>query len=373
MIQLLIMAALAGGLFWLQSIIYSKLWSKNLEVDLSFQTTDMFEGDEGILTEVVTNDKRLPLPLFHIKFQTDRSLLFANSMSTQKTDKYYRNDAFHIGSYKKITRNLTFQATQRGYYRIDSVDLVASDLFLATSWFAKKAEDMFLYVYPKPFYSKEFIRSLQVVNGLMQTKSQFLEDPFEYRGIREYQPYDDMKSINWKATAKTGDLKVNLRDFTAVKSIRIFLNLEDTGVLKKTDCAEACIRMATGITEFFLEKGMKVSCYGNCRDAFSDKVLRIESGNNMQEIYRSLACIDLNKEMLNFSSHYANRVLTKSNGEFTFIISLNVYDEFVALLQEYRLVSGDFLWFYPVNDKSVKEIPMNLRQFCKMININQID
>ena len=36
-----------------------------------------------------------------------------------------------------------------------------------------------------------------------------MEDPFEYRGIREYQPYDDMRSVNWKATAKTGDLKVN--------------------------------------------------------------------------------------------------------------------------------------------------------------------
>jgi uncharacterized protein (DUF58 family) len=70
-----------------------------------------------------------------------------------------------------------------------------------------------------------------MVNGVMQTKRQFLEDPFEYRGMREYQPYDDMKSINWKATAKTGDFKVNLHDFTTVRSVRIFLNLEDTGII----------------------------------------------------------------------------------------------------------------------------------------------
>lgn len=373
MIQLLIMATLVVAFVWLQSMIYSKLWKKNLTVDLYFQSTDMFEGDEGTLNEVIVNDKWLPLPLFHIKFQADRSLLFAGSMDTQKTDKYYRNDVFQIGRHEKITRNLPFTATKRGYYRIDSIDFVVNDLFLGTSWFGKQETERFLYVYPKPFYSRDFIRSLQIVNGMMQTKNRFLEDPFEYRGIREYQTYDDMKRVNWKATAKTGDLKVNLRDYTAVKSVRIFLNLEDEGILKKMDCAEACIRIATGIAEFFLEKGMKVSCYGNCKDAFNGKVLRIEPKSNAQEIYRALACIDLSKEMLNFSRHYENRLLKKNNDEYTFVISLNVYEEFLALLQKYHMVSGDFIWFYPVNDKSSRDIPFNLRQFCKMININQID
>lgn len=373
MIQLLIMAVLLAVVFVGQTLLYKKLWNRQLTVDLNFQPMDMFEGDEGCLTEQVTNDKWLPLPLFHVKFQTDRSLLFDNSASTQKTDQYYRNDAFRIGKHEKLTRNLTFRATKRGYYKINGLDLVANDLFLGTSWFEKRQVDRYLYVYPRPFYSREFLRSLQMVNGLMQTRSQFLEDPFEHRGIREYQPYDDMKRINWKATAKTGDLKVNLRDFTAVRGVRIFLNLEDTGILKKEDCAEACIRMATGVAQFFMEKGMKVSCYGNCRDAYTDKLLCVESECRMPKLYRELACIDLNKEMPDFCTLMKKRLLHAPQGEYTFVISVNAYDDFLALLQEYKLLSGDFLWFYPINDKSVKKIPADINSFCRMINIYRID
>ena len=90
-------------------------------------------------------------------------------------------------------------------------------------------------MYPKPFSHPDFKRSLKQLNGEVLTKRHLLEDPFEYRGIRDYQPQDDLKSINWKATARTGDLKVNQKNYTSQKSVRIFVNLEDTGILKKED------------------------------------------------------------------------------------------------------------------------------------------
>ena len=374
MIQLLIMIIIAFLLYMLQLKVYSEVWDAKLEVELSFQPTEMFEGDEGCLSEVIVNDKRLPLPLFNVKFQTDRNLLFHDSMETQKTDQYYRNDAFRIGGHEKLTRNLTFVANRRGCYQIEAVDLVASDLFLSTTIVTKHEleQKKFLYVYPKPFYSREFIRSLQMVNGLLQTKTQFLEDPFEYRGIREYQPYDDMKSINWKATAKTGDLKVNLRDFTAVKSIRIFLNLEDEGIVKRQDCAEVCIRMAAGIVKYFSERGMKVACFGNCQEAYSKKVLSLRSGSPLQDIYRSLAQIDLSKETVSFENYFANRMLTQTAGEYTFVISMNAYEDFVRILQGYHQICGDFMWFYPTNQRELPELPGELKDCFKPINIQHM-
>lgn len=372
MIQFLVIAILALLLFIAQVMLYRKYWIRGLEVDLNFQSTDMFEGDEGCLSEVIVNDKWLPLPMFNVKFQTDRSLAFKDSRMSEKTDQYYRNDVFRIGAHKRVTRILPFIAEKRGYYHINEVNLSATDMFMNTYFRASQEEDQYIYVYPKPFYSREFLRCLQMVNGQMQTKRQFLEDPFEYRGIREYQPYDDMKSINWKATAKTGDFKVNLHDFTAVKSVRIFLNLEDESYNKKTDCAEACIRIATGIIRFFAQKGMKVACYGNCKGTLTDNVLVQDAGSSLQEIYRTLAKIDLSKEVVNFEKYYANRILSSNSGEYTFIISLNAYDDFVAFLQKYCLVSGDFLWFYPYDRSLDVEIPARLQSYFRPINISRI-
>ncbi len=372
MIQLLIIAGLVVLLFWLQMKIYIEFWKKNLTVTLKFQSLDIFEGDTGYLSEVIVNNKRLPLPLFNVKFRTNRSLVFSDSVLSQKTDQYYRNDVFRIGKREKITRNLSFTAKKRGYFHIDCVDFVAHDLFMLTTLMTTQEVDEGIYVYPKPFYSREFMRSLQMVNGMMQTKRQFLEDPFEYRGMREYQPYDDMKSINWKATAKTGDFKVNLHDFTAVKSVRIFLNLEDTGIIKKEDCAEVCIQIVAGISKFFVGKGMKVSCYGNCRDFQTEHLLHIEETSDLQKIYRALAGIDLSKEMPVFHKLYEDRMFTKMQGEYTFIVSVNAYDEFVGLLQRYNIVTEDFVWFYPVKKDERPEIPNVLQKVARPIDINQI-
>ncbi len=372
MIQLFIIAGLVVLFFWLQMQLYIRYWKDNLEVDLTFQPSDMFEGDEGCLTEVITNNKSLPLPLFNVKFRTNRCLRFPGSAVSQKTDQYYRNDVFRIGRREKITRNLKFIADKRGYFHIDSVDLISYDLFMYATLMTTLELDEGIYVYPKPFYSREFLRSLQMVNGMIQTKRQFLEDPFEYRGMREYQPYDDMKSINWKATAKTGDFKVNLHDFTAVRSVRIFLNLEDTGIIKKEDGAEVCIRIAAGISKYFAEMGMKVSCYGNCRDICTDQILQKHEEKELQNIYRALACIDLGKDMPAFHKLYENRMFTRMNGEYTFVVSVNAYDEFVELLQRYSVVSEDFLWFMPVEKNNAPEIPDNMRKYFRPINIYQI-
>lgn len=372
MIQLFIIGGLVILVFWLQMQIYIKFWRRRLNVTLQFQSSDIFEGDTGCLSEVIVNDKRLSLPLFNVKFRTNRSLVFADSVLSQKTDQYYRNDVFRIGRREKITRNLSFTAKKRGYFHIECVDLVAHDLFMLTTLMATQEIDEGIFVYPKPFYSREFLRSLQMVNGLMQTKRQFLEDPFEYRGMREYQPYDDMKSINWKATAKTGDFKVNLHDFTAVKSVRIFMNLEDTGIVKKEDCAEVCIRIAAGISKFFAEKGMKVSCYGNCRNFETEHLLQLEKKGDLQEVYRALAGIDLSKEMPAFHKLFEDRLFTKMQGEYTFLVSVNAYEDFVGLLQRYSLVSEDFMWFCPIKNKELPQIPNVLQKVFRPININQI-
>lgn len=372
MIQLIIVFILVLVFVWIQLKVYVNHWMDNLEVDLQFENKDIFVGEEGCLKEIIINDKWLPLSLINIKFQTSRHLLFVESMASQTTDLYYRNDVFSIGGHEKITRSLKFVADKRGCHRIHSIDLISGDLFMLTTVRKTLETEEYVYVYPSPYYDKEILHSLQMVSGLVQTRRQFLEDPFEYRGIREYQPYDDMKSINWKATAKTGEFKVNLRDFTAVKSVRIFLNLEDDGILKRTDETEVAIRLATGIIKFFTSKGIKVACYGNCKDGLNGQLLSHNRESRVQEIYRSLACIDLTKGIQSFTKHYENRLFNQINGEYTFIISVNAYDEFIELLQRYSRLSEDFIWYYPKNYKEEPKIPWNLQRFFIPVNTNYV-
>lgn len=375
MIQLLGILVVALLLYLGQKTIYQKVWHKNLRVRLSFQEEGIWEGQESTLSEIIENQKKLPLTMLKVKFQTDRHLLFADTKGSRTTDKFYRNDIFQIGALEKVTRVLRFTAGRRGYYTIAEADLVASDLFLTAQYTATAdIGHSSLYVYPKPFSHPEFRQSLKQLSGQVLTKRHLQEDPFEYRGIREYQPQDDLKSINWKATARTGEFKVNQKNYTAEKSVRIFINLEDTGILKKEDCVEASLQIATALLLLFLEQGMQVAVYCNGVDVLHNEPCILEAGGGIRQreaVLRSFALIDTAKPVRSFSELFSSRLSEASGALMTCIVSPNAYDNFASLILQYHTCHPDMKWFLPYSGTVPPEMEEELRSLITFISLRE--
>ena len=360
MTKIIAIGIIAFALFAVQRYVYQRMWNKSLYVKVDFTSTQMFQGETGQLKEVVENRKRLPLPVLKVKFQTDRNLVFGEKDGSKVTDLFYWNDVFQVGGGEKITRTLNFTAKKRGYYKVLGIDLVSADLFLTTEMVETRHEGCYLYVYPRPFSSPEFKQSLQQLNGEILTRRHLVEDPFEYRGIREYQPYDDMRSVNWKATAKTGDLKVNQKNYTSLQTIRVFFNIEDTGILKKEDAVEMCFRIVAGIARFFLEQGIRIAVYGNGVDIINGEPVCVEAGagsGQMDRIYKALARVDTTKPVVSFPDTFGERLLTENKGTRTMLVTPNAYEDFLSLLEEYDRQSGDYVWFFPVWGKELPQLP----------------
>jgi uncharacterized protein (DUF58 family) len=372
MIRILGVGLLAFLIYIAQRYLYRRFWQQGLHVELLFSSSAVVEGEGGELLEVIENRKLLPLPMLKVKFQTDRNLAFQGDKDTSvATDQYYRNDVFQIKGKEKITRILPFTGKKRGYYKIKEIDLVASDLFLTTEMIASMETDRYLYVYPRPYEDQSFQNSLRQLQGEILAKRHLIEDPFEFRGIREYQPTDDMRSVNWKATAKTGELKVNLKNYTALKTIRIFLNLEDYGILKKDDSIEMAIRLAAALSECFLSTGMQVACYGNGKDKISGDRMELTASagaGQLENIYRALARIDTNQEVYPFAATFRERLMTEAKGAMTVLIAPNAYDDTVRLFTDFTESGGDFLWFYPTLDKKEPDIAPQLHKYLKVIH-----
>lgn len=375
MIHLLGIILFALILYVGQKYIYAKVWRRALSVSLSFSSDGIWEGQESELSEIIENRKRLPLTMLKVKFQTDRHLVFADTKGSRTTDRYYRNDIFQIGPMEKVTRSLHFTGGRRGYYSIQEADLVASDLFLASQYTTTiPIVRCNLYVYPRPFSHPDFQRSLKQLNGDVLAKRHLLEDPFEYRGIRDYQPQDDLKSINWKATARTGELKVNQKNYTAQKSVRIFLNLEDTGILKKEDCVEACLQIATALLLLFLEQGMQVALYCNGIDVTNGEPCILEAGGGIRQrgaALQALARIDTLKPVASFSELFASRLADSANTVYTCFISPNAYDDFASLVLQYQAQHPDLKWFYPYSESSPPEMTEPIKSLITFVSLRE--
>ncbi len=362
----------ASVLVLLQYLVYKKLWDKNLYVSVFFQQKGISEGEQGEIIEIIENRKRLPLTMLKVKFQTSRYLGFLDAIGSKTTDQYYRNDVFQVGAGEKITRTLRFVGKKRGYYHIKNIDLVASDLFFINENLKSMATEHYLYVYPKMFHSEDFRRSLQKLNGEIIVKRHMLEDPFEYRGIREYHPYDDIRSVNWKATARTGALKINQKNYTAMQTIRIFLNLEDDGVLKKEKEVEAAMQIAMGIARFFLAQGIKISCYANGRDILTDEhveILGISTLRQLDVVGKALARVDTAKKTKSFCELFERSILEETEEFFTFFISPNGYDDFIELMKKVKRQKMEYCWYYPILAYEKPSVPSELEKQVQFLRV----
>ncbi|MDE5697158.1 MAG: DUF58 domain-containing protein, partial [Lachnospiraceae bacterium] len=94
--------------------------------------------------------------------------------------------------------------------------------------------------------------------GTLQCAKRLYEDPFAFRTIRNYTTDDPMKTINWKASAKTGALMVNTFDSVQSQKAMIFLDVEDTGILKYEDLVEESIALAATMMRRLLRQNIEV-------------------------------------------------------------------------------------------------------------------
>lgn len=360
-------------LFWLQRKVYEKYWDKNLNVKVFFAQSVITEGESGEVVEIIENRKRLPLNLLKVKFQTSRYLEFADNPDAKHMDQYYRNDLFQIGGGERITRRLTFTGAKRGYYHIRNIDLVGADLLLSTEMSKNMTTGSYLYVYPRRFGDEEFMYSLQKLNGEVLTKRHLLEDPFEYRGIREYQPYDDIRSVNWKATARTGALMVNQRNYTAMQTVRVYLNLEDSGIRKRPEAVEASMQIAMGISAYFLSQGIKVACYGNGKDILTGEPTKIAGGagaGQLDTISKALARIDAEQPTWSFGELYEEMLMQEAGSTVTIFVAPNGYDDFLSLLRKCDDSGMDYIWFYPYT-YTEPEVPETMRKRVQFLEVER--
>jgi uncharacterized protein (DUF58 family) len=351
-----IVAALIGAmlLYELQRILYRRYWNKSLNIELSLSDDKAVEGDQLSLIETITNQKLLPIPVLKIKYMVSKFLIFLDARQTDVTDHTYRNDLFSVMMYQRLTRSIPFHCTKRGYYTIDKIYLVCHDVLLESELVSSSEVKLQLYVYPKPIdYSRLYI-PFQKMFGTILTRRLLYEDPFEFKSIREYQSFDTMKTINWKASAKTGTLMVNVHDHTASQQIKILLNLEADTLRKQDELIEESIRLTAAFATYFIEQGIPTALYTNALDVISREILNTPAGSghsHIRTINETLARIDDTQSSPSFIRVLGEELELVKPNDYILLISSYQRSDLQSKLTSLSREKIDFTWVVPVNQE----------------------
>jgi len=346
-------------LMLLQRIIYSKIWANGLDVSISYKNTECVAGEVNELVEVITNDKVLPLPMLHVKFDTPKSFLFENENNSTISDNYYRDDIFTIMGYQKIVRTLRFKCTKRGCYYMHDTNLTSSDLFLSTTLTTKRSNDAVIHVFPKKIDLRFFEIPFKTITGKFVTQRTLIEDPFEFKGIREYQSFDGMRKINYKASAKQGKLMVNTYFMTSSQELQIILNLDSETLSRDERLMEGIISLASSIAEKFIGSGISVGMITNAVDKYTGEQLIREPGSggrHMLSIDTALARIDTKQRNINFEDVLYNSFKMINQNAYYIIISNKRSEEIINTYKTSKINGASSFFIVPeIKNYEVKE------------------
>ena len=246
-----------------ERVLFRRCWDRELGAVLSFDVQPAVEGGTSSLTEVITNGKAIPVPVLEVGFALDTGLRLRDAGNQTVSDQTNAVDVFSVRGHEKITRKLTVVCRRRGYYVINRTSLVAHDFLSREAGYCNLEQNTHLYVYPGEFPPEGLELPLEKIMGEISTRRFLYEDIFLRRGVRDYVPTDPQSRVNWKASARTGSLKVNLSDHSAGQSVRILLNLDEPTIWYPEAVLEDSIRLAASLARVLIQRQISVSILTN--------------------------------------------------------------------------------------------------------------
>ena len=360
------------ALYRFEKWLFGNFWDKGLMARLDFVEEAVNEGDKAHLQEVITNRNFLPLHILQVSFQTDKGLEFSDGTNSSVSDRVNVTDVFSLGLYEKITRRLELDCRKRGYYSILKTSLKASDLFSPDIRYNTFEQHTNLYVYPAPLSVSKTEVPFRQLMGDVLSKRFLYEDNFTFRGIRDYSRTDPQNMVNWKATAKTGDLKVNLHDHTSSQEVKFILNVDEPGILFERELLEDCIRLTMSLAGRFISENVPVSLLTNGRDKVTGENISLMAGASslhMVSVKRALARIDLEKTTPNSMAEIVEREVASADVENTTFcyISTTRGDDSLKVAGFLAQKAGKLLWLCPLTKDMKQERPADSKIDFKVV------
>lgn len=367
--NIIIFAVGAAIVYWLQMLFCRLIWNHHLQANAVFSEKQAREGDSINLTITVENAKVIPLLTLKTNVAVDRGLTFKDVSNLAISDKNYRSEIFSMSPYERVVRDIPVFCSQRGFYHIDHINLVGNDLFYTRRFLDSRPVNSSICVYPGKADARKLMVATQKMNGETVVPRSDCDDPFTFRGIRQYQSYDSIRDINWKATARTGDLRVNIHDFTSDQEIGIILDTEWDSLLRPDSLLEESIRIAASMADEFIGQGIQTSLYTNGRDALTGEFFSIQAGANVSHVEGILYGLarlklaqkmkestieDLIREQIRFLESQPQRKVS------WVLISTETNDHVAQLWQTLESLSVKAYWIVPAH--SQEDIPVDLYQ-----------
>lgn len=275
----------------LAAALLAKSWARLSLVRVSCQRTvretRLFPGDQTELRLEMANRKILPLLWVEIEDAIPPHL----SAETLPPSDHRPNCGSLLRSssllwYRRTKWTLSLKAGKRGFYSLGPLSLTSGDPF---GFYRRRADFLqpeFILVYPEIFPIPPFLTPSRFPLGDIRSEKRIFPDPARPVGLRDYQPFDSLRHIHWKASGRSQRLQVKIFEPTVTLQASLFLGVDsyqDDGGCREEDW-EWGISLTASLAHHFVSRGIPTGLFANGRLIDSGQPIQILPGGSREQI-----------------------------------------------------------------------------------------
>ena len=226
----------------LLTFLYARLGARSLVITRSEHriSTSRFAPFDVVLT--VRN--RLPIPVHYVRISDRAGAFHARTPSTFVVG---------LGPFEELQIRYTLEGHERGDFQLGPIDIAGTDALGFFSYERQIASQAQVVVYPSIF-TLDMDQKTGLPSGNLRVANRLYEDITRFRSIREYQPGDELKRVNWKASARLNKLFTMEYEPSIYFPALVLLNLSarDYPQAQRAHLVERAIEMAASLLFYFV-------------------------------------------------------------------------------------------------------------------------
>ncbi len=166
-------------------------------------------GEEVTLQVELVNDKPLPVTWLQVEDPVPSGLVFPGATVTESERcGPALVSVIALLPYQRVRRRLAVRCVERGLHSFGPALLRSGDPLGLRVRESLSGESQQLLVYPKRFALDPGALASRALLGELRATRGPLEDPSNAVGVRPYRPGDPLRSIDWRASARSPGLQV---------------------------------------------------------------------------------------------------------------------------------------------------------------------
>ncbi len=243
------------------SYVLARWWAarsiKHLQVSRRF-TDHIFAGESSTVEISITNRSVLPAPW--VRYDESPPLELSGSSRLMH--------AFALAPKEKVDLRYELVGRQRGLYPVGPGRVAAGDLFGFADVLGTVAELRQLVVYPRVIPLISAPLTSRAPHGTIASRQPIFADPARVNGVRPYPPGDPVRTIDWKTSARAGQLEVKKTEPAVSLTTAIFLDLHTPAYSRhlRFIASEWAIVVGASLANYLIEQRQDVGLGSNGRD-----------------------------------------------------------------------------------------------------------